>query len=103
MTLEETYEAAAAQCEADGVALDDTPGGAIHEWVMQNVQHRPGTAFFIVLGIACAMADRSARREGFASSADKAAAMVRQYGSRAAAGLPAEPVSIPMESLASGF
>lgn len=72
-TLDEIYSRAADQAIADGVACDDSPNGAIHQWVQQNVNYRPGTEFFIVLGIAGEMADRAARAEGFKSAADRAA------------------------------
>lgn len=73
MDLDAMYEQMAELCEAAGLAIDDTPNGAIHRWVMQNVKHRPDTAFFIVLGIAGAMADRAARREGYSSAGHRAA------------------------------
>ena len=71
--LENLYKQCAVKCREDGVALDSGPCGDIHRWVMQHVKHREGTAFYIVLGIAAAMADLDARDEGFADQFDRAA------------------------------
>ena len=78
MELQEMYDSAAAMCLDAGVAPDSAPCGAVHRWVVQNVSYRPGTEFFIVLGITSALLDILARREGYANAIDKA---VKQIGS----------------------
>jgi hypothetical protein len=57
---------------AEGVENDAEPMGAIHRWVVQNVDHRPETAFFIVLGISAAMDDLDAQQEGYRNQFDRA-------------------------------
>ena len=74
--LGEMYRQCAALCRNQGIACDDSPGGAVHAWVHQHCSYRPGTEFFIVLGICCAMADMDAHAEGYDSSADRAASKV---------------------------
>ena len=78
MELQEMYDSAAAMCLDAGVTPDSEPCGAVHRWVVQNVSYRPGTEFFIVLGITSALLDILARREGYANAIDKA---VKQIGS----------------------
>lgn len=67
--LREVYRQCAELCLDAGINIDDSPGGAVHRWVAKNVSHRPETAFFIVLGICCEMADAKARRLGFDNQA----------------------------------
>ncbi len=74
--LDQMYRDAAGYCLDAGLPIDDTPNGVIHQWVIANVRHRPETAFFIVVGICCAMADILAQREGYESASDRAAKMV---------------------------
>ena len=73
--LAELYREGAARCRVAGLPIDDQPGGAIHQWVATNCDHRPETAFFIVLGICCAMADMKAQSEGWDSQGQRAAAL----------------------------
>jgi len=73
MDLGKIYEDCAVRCRKERVPLDAEPNGAIHRWVSQNVKHRPDTAFFIVIGIAAAMADIEAQSEGFRDQFDRAA------------------------------
>lgn len=54
--LDAAYRACAERCFYEHIACDGEPGGAIHRWVMRNIKFRPGTEFFIVLGIACELA-----------------------------------------------
>ena len=78
VNLVEVYREAAQMCRDAGVPLDAEPGGAIHQWVVQNVKHRPDTAFWIVTGIASAMADLDAQDEGYADQIDRALAKMRE-------------------------
>jgi hypothetical protein len=73
--LDQIYAQAADLCLAEGVACDDSPHGPIRRWVAANVKYRPGTEFFIVTGIAAAMADRLAQREGYKNAIDRAVAL----------------------------
>lgn len=73
MNLAETYKQLAEQAFADGIPADDTPGGPLTDWIVQRVSYREGTLFFIVLGVACELADLYAQRDGFKSAAHKAA------------------------------
>lgn len=77
-TLGELYREAGIKCREAGTKLDAEPCGAIHEWVIQNVKFRPGTEFFIVQGIASAMADLDAQDEGFENQLDRAAHLMKQ-------------------------
>lgn len=70
--LEELYRAAAERAYADGCTCDDTPNGCISQWVQRNVSYREGTLFFIVLGIACEIANIKARAEGYIDNGDRA-------------------------------
>jgi len=74
--LDALYDAAAERCEADGVPIDGTVNGPVCQWVRKNCRYRPDTEFFIVAGITAAMADRDARREGFANQCERAASRV---------------------------
>lgn len=76
--LGKMYEQAAAMCVAEGVENDAEPCGALHRWVVANVTHRPDTAFFIVQGIAAAMADLDAQEQGYRDQGDRAAALMRE-------------------------
>lgn len=73
--LKSLYKNGAELCLNEGLAVDGEPGGEIHQWVMQNCSYRPGTDFFIVLGICCEMADIQAQMEGFESQGHRAAAI----------------------------
>lgn len=74
--LHEMYRQCAALCRNAGVPCDDSAGGPVHAWVHQHCSYRPGTEFFIVLGICCAMADMDAQAEGYEGQADRAASKV---------------------------
>lgn len=50
------YRQAAKLCRAEGVPIDEKPNGAVHKWVERNARCRPGTEFFVVLGICAEMA-----------------------------------------------
>lgn len=71
-TVDERFRQAATKCREDGVPIDTQPGGAIHRWVVENVSLRPGTEFFIVMGIAAEMADMDAQAEGQENQFDRA-------------------------------
>ncbi len=71
--LTDLISQAAAQCEADGVAIDGAPNGAVCQWVRRNVSYRPDQEFFVVTLITAEMADRQARKEGYTSQSDRAA------------------------------
>jgi len=73
--LGQMYRNAAKRCRDEGVPLDDSPNGAIHQWCVRNCKMREGTEFFIVLGICCAMADLEAQAEGYENQSDRAAAI----------------------------
>jgi hypothetical protein len=73
--LDELLNAATERAIADGCTCDDTPNGCISQWVDANCSYRPGTKFFIVLGIACRIADREAQGKGFQSNSRMAAAL----------------------------
>ena len=73
--LDELYREMAACCLVAGVPIDGDAGGAVHRWVCANVAHRDGTAFFIVLGVAAAMADMEAQRAGWMGQCERAAAL----------------------------
>lgn len=77
-TLDRTYRAIAMRLWARGFPCDDSPLGPVHRWVVRNVKHRPDTAFFIVVGVTCAMADLEAQSQGFESSVDRALHAVKQ-------------------------
>ena len=70
--LGEMYRQCAVKCRADGVALDAESCGAIHRWVVANMKLRAGTEFFIVTGIASAMADLQAQDDGYSNQLGKA-------------------------------
>jgi len=72
MNLDEEYNRIAKTAIAEGVENDAEPMGAIHRWIAQNVDHRPETAFFIVLGISAAMDDLDAQQEGYRNQFDRA-------------------------------
>ena len=71
MNLDEEYRRMAEKASVEGVPNDAEPMGAIHRWVAENVNHRPETAFFIVLGISAAMADMDAQSEGYRNQFDR--------------------------------
>ena len=56
--LEAAIKEMADCCEREGVDLDDSPGGAICQWALRNVNMRPGTEFFVVFLIAYEMGKR---------------------------------------------
>lgn len=72
MKLSEMYKAAAQIAINEGVEIDDTPNGAVSQWVDRNVRHNPEMKFFIVFGIACEMANIKAQSEGYNGAVDKA-------------------------------
>lgn len=80
--LKEMYRQAATAALAAGVPVDDSPNGALHNWVKQNINYRPETEFFIVFGIACEMADIKAKSAGYDSEVQRAylAAQVKTCG-----------------------
>jgi len=67
------YRQAAERCRAEGVPIGGEPGGAVHRWVVNNCTFRPGTDFWIVLGITAEMADMEAQAEGFRDQGHRAA------------------------------
>ncbi len=71
--LTDLIRRAADKCEQDGTVIDGEHGGAVHKWVLQNCQTKPGQDFFIVFLITAELADREARREGFDNQGDRAA------------------------------
>ena len=74
--LGDLYKKTGAICREQGITLDASPNGAIHQWVMGNVTYRPGTEFFIVCGIAAAMADLEAIEQGYEGQYDRAAKLM---------------------------
>ena len=74
MTLQKLYDRAATATLEAGIPCDDSPNGPVAAWVRQNCSYRPGTEFFIVVGIVGSMADELARREGFRDQLDRALA-----------------------------
>jgi hypothetical protein len=82
--LADLYNQAATAAMAEGIGPDDTPTGAVAQWVRRNVSYRPETEFFIVLGVAGAIADLQAQAAGFKSAADRAAlqAFAKTHGLR---------------------
>jgi hypothetical protein len=70
-------ERCAVECEAAELAIDANPGGKLHQWIMANCFYRSNQEFLIVKLLAAELADREARRKGFESQADRAAAFKR--------------------------
>ena len=71
--LDEMYRECAALCRIAGVPIDGKSCGAIHRWVVKNIKFRPGTEFFIVLGIFAEMADMDAQSQGYDNQFHQAA------------------------------
>ena len=74
--LNEILARAARLAEADGVPIDGAFDGAVHHWAQQHVTYRPDQEFFVVFLLTAEMADRQARRDGFANQAELAASRV---------------------------
>jgi hypothetical protein len=75
--LQELIGKAADAAESDGVPCGGEFGGPVHEWVRRNVSYRPESEFYVVFLLSCELADRQARREGFANQADRAVRLAR--------------------------
>jgi hypothetical protein len=73
--LAEILAQCAEQCERENVAIDGEPNGAVCLWVRANVKYRPETEFFVVTLLTAELADREARRQGFASQGERAATL----------------------------
>jgi hypothetical protein len=77
--LDELYNRAASAARSEGIPVDDTPHGPLALWVRRNCAYRTDTEFFIVLGIAGAMADLEAQGQGYINAADRAARKAFQH------------------------
>ena len=66
-SLKELTSELADRAEAQGIVPNHSLG-----FVMANCQYRPGSEFYICFLLDCELADRAARREGYAGSVDRA-------------------------------
>jgi hypothetical protein len=73
MTAQELIHALADRAEAAAVPIDGERGGAVHRFAHAQ-GCPPAKSFFVVLLLTAELADREARREGYANQGDRAAA-----------------------------
>jgi len=68
MNLSKMYKKAAQAAFDEGIRTEES----LKTWIASNCSYRPGTEFFIYLGIGCELFDIIARSEGYRSAVDKA-------------------------------
>lgn len=77
--LKALIEQAAERAEQDGIKAGQSEfGGPLHQWVERNCELRAGTSFWVVFLVACELADREARREGYQDQSDRAIKLAKQ-------------------------
>lgn len=68
--LSEKYEEIARAAHRDGVRASDEADLLV--WIRAIVKYRPDTEFFIFLGVAAALADIEAQKQGYKNQAERA-------------------------------
>lgn len=59
--------------ESDGVDVDGSVGGSVHNWVLRRVDCQQSQVFFVVFLLTAELADRAAFRCGYRDQCDRAA------------------------------